>query len=216
LDEALRVLRRVAALHADGERLGDLVGHGEQLGHGMEWPAEIIGVEPGDQDTLAHVGEPHHERDDLLAEKLRFVNSDDLGAQIEPRIHIRRVAHGGGADLELAVRDDVIAGVAFVNARLEDLHALAGDLRAPQPANQLFALAAEHRPAHHLDPSQTAFGEIHLDLDCRDAACGVSETLHATSLPCRNPHNSSILPKISLAHARIQPLTSSVGSGGTS
>src|SRR2546427_5643679 len=33
----------------------------------------------------------------------------------------------------------------FVDGRLEDLHALAGDLRAAQAADQLLALAGKHR-----------------------------------------------------------------------
>ena len=38
-DQALRVLGRIAALHADGKRFGDLVGHGKQLRHGMKGAA---------------------------------------------------------------------------------------------------------------------------------------------------------------------------------
>src|SRR4051794_23076530 len=48
--QSLRVLCRVSALHADGERLSDLVGDGEQFRHGMEWATEVIGIESGDDD----------------------------------------------------------------------------------------------------------------------------------------------------------------------
>ena len=47
----------------------------------------------------------------------------------------------------------MIVGEAGVDDRLEDLHALAGDLGAAQAANQLFALAAEHATDDDLDPA---------------------------------------------------------------
>src|SRR5205809_5173643 len=34
--------------HADRERLGDVLGHRQQLGHGLERPAGVVLVEPGD------------------------------------------------------------------------------------------------------------------------------------------------------------------------
>jgi hypothetical protein len=51
------------------------------------------------------------------------------------------------------VADDVGGRVAVVDPRLDDDDALAGDLRAAQPADHLLALAAEHRPADHLEPA---------------------------------------------------------------
>ena len=50
------------------------------------------------------------------------------------------------------MRDDVVFSEAGVDSRLEDLYALAGDLGAPEPADQLFTLAAEHSPDDHLNP----------------------------------------------------------------
>jgi len=50
------------------------------------------------------------------------------------------------------MRDDVILAVTVVDERLEDLHLLFRDLRAPQPADQLFALAAEHAADDDFDP----------------------------------------------------------------
>ena len=60
----------------------------------------------------------------------------------------------GTADMRTpGVADDVGGVVAVVDARLEEEHALAGDLRAPQPADHLLALAGEHRPADDLEPA---------------------------------------------------------------
>ena len=51
----------------------------------------------------------------------------------------------------------------IVEDRLENLHLLAGDLRAAQPADQLFALAAEHAAGDDFDPAVGggAVGYIH-------------------------------------------------------
>ena len=58
-----------------------------------------------------------------------------------------------GGDSHLAVRGDVVVAVAVVDLRLEDLDLLPRDLGAPQPADELFALAAEHAAGNDLDPA---------------------------------------------------------------
>jgi hypothetical protein len=50
-------------------------------------------------------------------------------------------------------RDGEEPGVAVVEPRLEHLHALAGDDRAPDPPHELLALAAEHHAGDDLDPA---------------------------------------------------------------
>ena len=55
--EPLRVVGRVAAHHADRQRLGDVLGDRQQLRHRLERLAEVVLVEAGDDDALAAVGE---------------------------------------------------------------------------------------------------------------------------------------------------------------
>ena len=43
--EALRPVRGRAAHHAHGERLGDVLGHSEELRHRLEGPAEVVLIE---------------------------------------------------------------------------------------------------------------------------------------------------------------------------
>ncbi len=59
------------------------------------------------------------------------------------------------------MRHDFVGGVALVDGRLEDLHALARDFRATQPADQLFALAGKHRADDDFDPAHIAFDDVH-------------------------------------------------------
>ena len=56
------------------------------------------------------------------------------------------------------VADDVRDVVAVVDPRLDDQHALARDLGTAQAADELLALAAEHRPADDLEPAAVHSG----------------------------------------------------------
>jgi hypothetical protein len=62
------------------------------------------------------------------------------------------------------VRDDVILGVSIVDARLENLDLLTCDLCAPQPADELLALSAEHAARNDLYPAflTARSNDIHL------------------------------------------------------
>ncbi len=80
-DEALGVNRGIAAADADGQQLGDFFGDGEEAGHGFERAAAVIGVEAGDDDALAEIGELGANIHHLIAKELRFVNADDFGAR---------------------------------------------------------------------------------------------------------------------------------------
>src|SRR3954452_12171705 len=63
------------------------------------------------------------------------------------------------------MRRDVRPAVATVDFRLEDLDLPLGDLRAPQAADQLLALAAEHAPRNDFQPARTrAMCNVHLSL----------------------------------------------------
>ena len=72
--------------------------------------------------------------------------------------HLRRAARAttrlGRRDLHLAVRDDLVLAVAVVDGGLEDLDLLPRNLRAPQPPDQLLALAAEHAAGDDFDPAR--------------------------------------------------------------
>ena len=78
LHEALGVVGGLAADDADGERLGDVLGDGEQLGHRLERLAEIVLIEPRDDDAPALIRERVADRRQLDVEELTFVDADDL------------------------------------------------------------------------------------------------------------------------------------------
>ena len=138
LDDALRVVGGLAAANADGVRLGDVLGDGEQLRHRLEGLAGVVLIEAGDDDARAASGEFVGDLDEPLIEELSLVNADNFGVGLGERKDfvrrlddVRLVAH-------LGMRHDVIARIARVDLRLEDLHTLARDLGAAQAADQLF------------------------------------------------------------------------------
>src|ERR1700678_4580584 len=59
------------------------------------------------------------------------------------------------------MRHDPALGIALVDHGFEDLDTLPRNLRATQPANQLFALAGKHRPDDDFDPAHVSFHDIH-------------------------------------------------------
>ena len=78
LAEALGVDGGLAAGHADGGELGDLVGEGHEVGDGAEGLVGEGGVEAGEDDALAEVDEFEGERDDVGVEELDLVEADDV------------------------------------------------------------------------------------------------------------------------------------------
>src|SRR6516225_1760247 len=131
------------AHHADGEGLGDVLRDGEQVRHGLERPPRVVLVEPGHDHALAAARQALAHPHQVGTEELALVDADDLG--VAPVVEdLARVADRVRGDAQLAVRDDVVAGVAVVDHRLEDLDALARDLGASQAADQLLGLAAVH------------------------------------------------------------------------
>src|SRR5437762_11249988 len=117
----------------------------------MKGPAQVISIEPGDDDAFAHVGEANYAVNNFVAEKLRFINADHFGADVEATFQVGSITHALRSNADVAMGDDVVLGVALVNPWLKDLYPLARDFGAAKPANQFLALAAEHRPADHFN-----------------------------------------------------------------
>src|SRR4030095_281579 len=74
--EALSVVRWIAAHHANRQRLGDVFRNGEQLRHRLEWLAEVILVESGNNHALSAIGQFVDDGWQLLIEELSFVDAD--------------------------------------------------------------------------------------------------------------------------------------------
>ena len=134
-------LAGLAASHADGQRLGDRFRDRQQVGYGCERTAHVVRVEAGDDDAFARVRQLVRDVDEPRSEEVRFIDADYFRAPFQFGQDLGRIRDHFGLHPEIAVRDDLVGGVAIVDRRLENLHALAGDHGAAEAANQLLALA---------------------------------------------------------------------------
>src|SRR5947209_13339078 len=127
----------------------------------MERATEIVSIESGNDDALAHVLQSDHQINHSVTQELSFINADHFGAQINFGLHFGRGAYAFGANSGVVMGNNLVRGVSLVNLRLENLDALARNLSAAQAANQLFTFAAEHRPADHFNPAKISPHCIH-------------------------------------------------------
>ena len=101
LAEALGVDGRLAADHADGGELGDLVGESHEVGDGAEGLVGKGGVEASEDDALAEVNELEGEGDDVGVEELRFIEADDVDLVdfvCAEEVFAEAIAGGGDGD----------------------------------------------------------------------------------------------------------------------
>src|SRR5207247_11397808 len=68
-DEALSVNGGIAAADTDGQELGNFFSDGQEARHGFERAAAVVGVEAGNDDALAKVGELGADVDDFVAKE---------------------------------------------------------------------------------------------------------------------------------------------------
>src|SRR5438477_7052788 len=150
-DDALAAARRLAADDADRQLLGDVFGLGKELRHRVERLAAVVLIEARNHHAQSAGGEVLHDRNDLGAEELHFVDAYYLDVGCEFRQYIGRFLDHGRDHLLLRMADDRLGIVAAVDARLEDLDLAPGDHRSPQPPDQLLGLPGEHRTADDFD-----------------------------------------------------------------
>src|SRR5712664_2262639 len=161
IDKPLRVNRGIAAADADRQQLGDFFGAGKETRHGFKRAAAIIGIQTSDDHAFAEIRELGANIHYLIAKEWRFVDADALRARRQLFHYFGGFEHAVLKNAEARMLHDFVGSVAFVDGRLEDLHALARDLRATQAADQLLAFAGKHRADDDFDPAHIAFDDVH-------------------------------------------------------
>ena len=133
-------------------QLLDEVGAGEQLRHRAERLAAEVAIEPGGDHADAIAYKPVHHVDDGRVDELHLVDADDAGCG-RGRVlgDLPRIADRMAAQAAAGVADDVARAVAVIDRRLEQRRSEAGHLGTPDAAQQLLALAREHRSADDLE-----------------------------------------------------------------
>src|SRR5688572_10503817 len=156
--DALAVVGGRAAAHADRMHLVDVLGQRHDAGHRPERAAQVVLIQSGDQHSHAAVGEVANQPCQPIVEELRFVDAHYVHPRLQAPAQLGAVGHRLGRYLALVAGHQPLGVVALVQPRLEHLDFLARDHRAPQPAQQLFALAGEHAAGDDLDMSAPTLG----------------------------------------------------------
>lgn len=150
LAEALGMDSGLAADHADGRELGNLVGESHQIGHRTEGLIGEGGIEAREENALAEMHELKGERSDFLIEELNLVDSDDvdlMNLSLSEEIFAKPVAGGrdGRGIVGLrGVAGDGRAVITQIDVGFEAGYTLSGDAGSLEPADQLFRFSGEH------------------------------------------------------------------------
>jgi hypothetical protein len=178
LAEALGMDGGLAADHADGGELGDLIGDSHECGYGAEGLGVEGSVEAGHDDTLAEVDEFDAEGDDGFVEELDLVDADDIGGFEEGKESFSEafdVGYGAGLVSLVAVTGDGGSVVAEVDVGLEAGDALASDTGALEAADELLGFAGEHGAC---DDFETAWDSVgHFSAGAFAGVCGYPKRL---------------------------------------
>src|SRR5207244_3634475 len=102
------------------------------------------------------IREPLHHAHELGRKELRLVDADHLRVGLHARFDLARLVDHFGLDRLGAVAGHTRRVVPLVDARLENLHALAPQDGPAHPADEFLGLAAEHRAADDFDPTHIA------------------------------------------------------------
>src|SRR5918994_3687791 len=155
VEQSLVATGRVAAHHGYSLEFVHHLSHCHEIAHRAEGFAPKVRVSTCQDHPDAAGRELRGHGNDLPVQKLGLVYRDYLSLGAHQAENFSGGIHGTGLELGAVVaRDAVEAGVTAVQVRLEDLHLTPGDGGAPDAANELLTLAAEHDAADHLNPAR--------------------------------------------------------------
>jgi 2-hydroxy-3-keto-5-methylthiopentenyl-1-phosphate phosphatase len=175
--QALRVFRRIPAAHADCQHFGDGFGQCEQIGHRRKGPPEVVGVEAGDDYLFAAIGQLLSDFHQALSKEVGFVYANHFRAPVELGEDLRHIPNDFRFHPHIAMRDDLIEGIADVDGGFESLDSFAGNARAAQAADELFALTGEHGAADGLNPTGMTCEYVHAVLSSVTPASDANATV---------------------------------------
>src|SRR5262249_36210516 len=155
------VVRKSAATYAYRMHLRNIFGYCEKRGHGTERAPQVILIQTRRNHSQTSVRHLHAHADDSFVEELHFVNAHDLHSEHEMRAEFRRIIDDDSIKPPIVARDNSRQIKAIIDRWFENLRALASNFRAPNAANQLFALAAEHSAGDYFNPSAPGTESIH-------------------------------------------------------
>ncbi len=153
VDEALGAAGGFTANHADGIELVHAFGLSHECGHAAKGFAAKIGIEPGNQDADAAVGQFLHYADNFVIEELGFIDPYDGGFGFDVGEDIGGPLNGQGVELAAGMGGDFFYMITVINDGFENLDILPGDGSPAQPADQFIGFATKHRAGNDFNRS---------------------------------------------------------------
>src|SRR5258705_316787 len=131
LVRALRLVCRLATLHADGVSLGNVFGDGEKLWHRLPGFAGVVLIEAGYYDAPSPTRQLCGNLHQVVVKKLALIDSNHLRVRLNFSEYFLGATNIGRLMPHLGMRNDVVLRKARVNLRLKDLYFLTRNLRPP-------------------------------------------------------------------------------------
>ena len=143
---------QIAAVLTDGVHFGDVLRHGQQIGHRAEGLAPEVHIQARHNNPQAAQGQHLTDLRQVLIKELCLVYADDVDA-IGQLQQAAGVLDGRGEDVVGIVGHHFGLIVARIHLGLEDFHPLIGNFGALQAADQFLGLTGKHGPADDFYPS---------------------------------------------------------------
>lgn len=137
-----------ATHNADSMELRYILGLAHQIGHGAKRLAPKIEVQTSQNDTNAAFSEGFDHIDQPFIKELGLINADNGSLGVDIRCDLGAAAARMCIIFFAIMRGDLPFGVADINRGFKHLNGLAGNVRPPDPSDQLFSFSAEHAAAY--------------------------------------------------------------------
>lgn len=160
IDQTLRARGVTPADHADGVKLVDMLGLGQEMRHRPEGFASKVKIETGHQHAQSPLGQCLRHADNLEIEELGFVDPDHGGRRIQQIPNAGSVFDGRRIELRSSMGGDLALSEAGIETGLEDLNPLPGDSRPAQPPDELVGLPAKHRACDDFDAAEHGTSDV--------------------------------------------------------
>lgn len=151
----------VAAKHTDSECFGDKLCDGHQVRNRTKGLAEIVLIEPRDDDTDTTERQLFTEWYEAGIEELGFINPDNFNVVMNRSPQGVEIWHRQCVESAARVAGNFGTRIPVVDCGLEGLYILLGDQCSFESADEFLGLTREHGTTDDLDPAAVIRLQLH-------------------------------------------------------
>jgi hypothetical protein len=160
IDQTLGMTGRPPTDHTDGLEFVDALRKRQQRRHRTKGLAAKVHIQAGADHALPLISQGIAGCGDAFIKELHFVDGNDVSIRFYQRGELFTVSDGDSLGPKTVVGSNRGLTVPSINAVLEDLNLLSGNLGAAKTTEQLLSFAAEHAATDDFNPT-TAGLTIH-------------------------------------------------------